>query len=844
MSIRSILSKKRKIRIWSYHITFNLKEVGVSLISLIFLFTGFFIFWVASLPLPEISSFSDRRVEESTKIYDRTGEVVLFDFVDKKRRHYIPLPEISHHLKNATIAIEDSSFYSHKGVRPLSFFRAALVNLTSLEFSQGGSTITQQLVKNSLLTSDKKITRKVKEILISYKIEEEFEKEEILEFYLNEIPYGGNVYGIGEASEVFFEKSATELTLAESAYLASLPKAPSRYSPYGENKDELEDRKNTVLRRMFDLSIITEMEYEDAKNENVIFNPQVSNSIKAPHFVFHVQNEIENLKNTLPRDISGGVSVTTTLDYELQKTLQEIATRYAFTNKEKFNAENVGLIAIDTRTGEILAMVGSRGYFDEEIDGKFNVTIAERQPGSVFKPFAYAAAFDSGYTPDTVLFDVPTQFHESCDPNNFTSEDECYAPVNYDGEFRGPVTMRNALAQSINIPSVKTLYLAGINETFKLANAMGITTLTDPLRYGLTLVLGGGEVRLLDVVNAYATFGRGGIYIPHSPIRSIQKGDSTLYTPQPQKSQVLKSDVARNINDILSDNIARTPAFGIHSALRFDEYDVGVKTGTTNDFRDAWIIGYSADIAVGAWAGNNDNSPMEKKVAGFIVAPLWREAMNAALEVYGERKNRFIPPQEYTGGKQILKGVWYGNESYEVDSISGGLATEYTPDETRVNIPIYDPHTILHWVNRKDPRGNVPRNPNQTPQYERWEYGVERWVEENISSTNFVQEKPDFIDPLHTEFSKPDIVIESPRAGGIFDYQTPLTIRVNAIGRYDIQSYEYYINGNIIEVSERGTYTITPKDVSEFKRGKNTIRVVVKDEVHNTSTREIEITIR
>ena len=825
--------------------------------SVVVIGLGIMVFWAAILPTPDLSSFSNRKIEESTKIYDRSGKIVLFDFFEDKRRRVINGEDISIHIKNAIITAEDANFYTHSGIRPTAIVRAVFTNLFSLGFTQGGSTITQQLVKNSLLTSEKTISRKLKEWVLSIKIEKEYTKEEILAFYLNEIPYGGTIYGVSEATSFFFNKTPGEVTIAESVYLASLPKAPSYYSPFGANRDKLEQRKNNILKKMFDSDIITLDEYNEAVNEEVTFLSNKDSSIQAPHFVFFVRRQLEKL---FPgKDINTlGLSVITTLDYELQKKAEEIVKRYAIENEEKFNAENAGAVVIEVETGDILAMVGSRDYLDEEIDGAFNVTLANRQPGSVFKPFAYAVAFDKGYTPETVLFDVETQFQDGCSPDDFGNEEEveseieneaedaCYSPENYDGVFRGPITMRDALAQSINLAAIKTLYLAGLNKTFNLAKNMGLGTLTDPSRYGLTLVLGGGEVRLLDMTNAYAVFARDGEFLEYkSIVNVINKDGKEVVLPKQKTRNSLNKQPARTINDILSDNVARAPAFGERSALYFPSHSVAAKTGTTNDYRDAWIVGYSPDVAVGSWAGNNDNSPMEKKVAGFIVAPMWNEITTEALKRYGDASSRFVPPQTILSenGKPVLYGSWKGGDLYHVDTISGGLATELTPLETIEERYLYDPHSILHWVDVKNPLGNPPSNPDSNPQYKLWEYGVQEWVKNNISKLVLNSEIPNFIDNVHTVRARPIINFIYPTN----DSDIPegnINLNLNILSRHKIENYSVYFNNSlIVSTSQSNGDIFMPYSQIRnlIRNGDNQITVSVKDGIKNTVGKTINV---
>ena len=430
----------------------------------------------------------------------------------------MPFDQISQDIKDATVAIEDTGFYTHGGIQIKAIIRAVWANLTGSSFNQGGSTITQQVIKNSLLTSEKAISRKMKEWVLAVRLEKVMSKDEILSIYLNENPYGGSIYGVEEATQTFFGKKASEVTLAEAAYLGALPNAPTFYSPYGNNKNKLDERKNLVLQKMLENKFITETEYEKAKKEVVVFHQKISNSIKAPHFVDYVRQYLESRygEKVVRED---GLRIITTLDYKLQAKAEEVVKKYALENKISYNAENAALVAIDPQTGEILTMVGSRDYFDKEIDGNFNVTLAHRQPGSTFKPFVYATAFNKGYTPETILFDLPTEFQSTCDPQGKpignTNPKDCYMPENYDSKYLGPMTLRDALAQSRNIPAIKTLYLAGIKDSLDTARNMGITSLSNSDQYGLTLVLGGGEVSPLELTSAYGVFANEGVRNPY-----------------------------------------------------------------------------------------------------------------------------------------------------------------------------------------------------------------------------------------------------------------------------------------------------------------------------------------
>jgi 1A family penicillin-binding protein len=713
-------------------------DIAIIVVVLGLIGAGLILMFVSTLQIPDLSSFDQRRVLQSTKIYDRTGEVLLYDLHQDVRRTIVPYENISHHIKNATVAIEDDTFFEHHGVRPLAIVRAMLANLMGSDIRQGGSTITQQVIKNSVLQPEKTITRKIKEAILAIKLEQQLSKEEILSHYLNESPYGGTIYGVEEASQAFFAKSASDVTLAEAAYLAALPQAPTYYSPYGPNRDALNNRKNQVLAQMLKHDFITNEEYEQAKNETVEFRPQSATGIRAPHFVFYVRDYLAKQygEESLAER---GFKVITTIDYELQEKAEEVAKKWALKNKVAFDAENAAIVAIDPKTGHILTMVGSRDYFDSEIDGNYNIALADRQPGSSFKPFVYAAAFEKGYTPETIIFDLKTQFSTACAVDFLETEGNCYAPVNYDNKFRGPMTLRSALAQSINVPAVKALYLVGVDEAIKFARDLGITTLTNKGRYGLTLVLGGGEVKLLDMVGAYSVFANEGRKHDITGVLRIEDADGSIieeYT-ESEGEQVVDRQVALQLSDVLSDNNARAPSYGWNSPLYFQGKDVAAKTGTTNDYRDTWIVGYSPSIAVGAWAGNNDNSSMAKQVAGFIVSPMWREFMDFALTKRPDEK--FPEPDPLPADlKPILRGAWFAE---------GGSGSS-----TTLSGALTDAHDILHYVVKDNPRGPYPTNPASDSQYAYWEYPVSVWKGSMLSLASSSTEETD---PEQEEDTKP-----------------------------------------------------------------------------------------
>lgn len=681
------------------------KNVALFLAGIFVIFSAVMLIWLSSLEIPDFRSFQERIVSNSTKIYDRTGKIVLYDLNKDVRKTDITFAEMGPNIKNATLAIEDAEFYNHSGIRISSIVRAILVNFFSTGRTQGGSTITQQLIKNTLLTQEKSYTRKIKEWVLAVKIDSSLSKDKIFEYYLNENPYGGTIYGIEEASNTYFNKNASDLTIAEAAYLAAIPQSPTLLSPYGKNKDKLDARKNLVLSRMRDLKFINEEEYNAAKAETVVFMPQANTGIKAPHFVFFIQ---EYLEERYGKDIllRGGLKVTTTLDYDLQKKGEEIVKEGALKNEKDWNGKNAALVAIDPKTGQILTMIGSRDYFDKDVDGNFNVATAARQPGSSFKPFIYATAFNKGFTPSTILFDLPTEFQTTCDAYGKAlpgyNQGDCYMPDNYDGKFRGPMSLRDALAQSINIPAVKLFYLSGLSDSLKTSEDMGITTLSNVNRYGLTLVIGGGEVSLLDMTSAYGVFANSGIRNPYTGILKVEDMKGVVleqFTPSPH--EVLPKNTALTISDILKRDDSRAPTFGLNSVLNIPGKEVAVKTGTTNNNKDAWTIGYSPSISVGVWAGNNDNKSM-KKGGSALAGPIWNKFITEALknlpdETF-EPADLYIDPQT----KPILQGSWQG-----------------------------DVHSILYFVDKNDVLGPPPINPADDPQFNHWEIPIQNWWARN-----------------------------------------------------------------------------------------------------------------
>lgn len=801
--LRKKLLGKRKRKIYLFLTIFASMLIAGSAVVL-------FVFAITEVP--SIENFEKREVSESTRIYDRTGEILLWEIHGEERRTVMPFDKISRHVKNATVAIEDDSFYSHPGFRPLSIVRALFVDLFQNK-RQGGSTITQQLVKNTLLTPEQTLQRKLKEIIVAVKLETVYTKDEILNLYLNEIPYGTNAYGIEAASQTYFSKSSQDLTLTQAAYLAALPKAPSYYSPYGNHRDELEARKGLVLARMKDLGFLTNEEYESAKKEHVSFAPQKRLGLRAPHFVMYVR---EILNEEFGEDVveRGGLRVITTLDTKLQEKAEEIVGRRSKELEKNFNATNMGLVAIDPKTGRILAMVGSRDYFDTANEGNFNVTLAKRQPGSAFKPIVYATAFKKEFTPDTVIFDLET---------NFAAAGEPYVPQNFDEKFRGPVTMRQALAQSLNVPSVKTLYLAGLKDSIKTAQSMGISTLTDPQRYGLTLVLGGGEVTLLELSGAYGAFANQGTKADtHAIIEVRDRNDKVIKEENITSRRVLDEGIVNNINSILSDNEARAPSFGVNSPLAFEQGGVAVKTGTTNDYRDVWTIGYSPNIVVGAWAGNNNNASIAKNVAGFIIAPVWREYTDYALTLYP--RYSFSSPPANNAAKPVLRGIWKGSRV-----IGEGDGRPVIPQEI---------HSILYWVDKDNPDGPVPGNPGSDPQFYNWEGPVLAWASSQGIKNDDASSIKDEFDSVHAPERWPKVEFEN--AGAAFKLDELVIIRFRISGTYPVKEVNIFIDGEFVKSTNRALSSITFRNVEP---GNHRLTLRVYDDVGNRQEAESNFTV-
>ena len=761
----------------------------LSFLSILLL--GFLLIFLAQ-GLPDLSTFDQRVIPESTKIYDRTGEILLYEIHGGEKRTVVKLDEISPYIIKATLAAEDDNFYNHYGFSLKGLARSILHNITHPGDLRGGSTITQQLARNAFLTIDKTLVRKLREAILTVKIEKAYSKNQILEMYLNQINYGHNVYGIESASNFYYNKEAKNLTLAEAAYLTSLIQSPNYLSPFGNHLEDLESRKNWILSRVKNLNYCSEEEVEAAKQEKVAF-AQPKLGFKAPHFVMYVRNILYE-KFSEEELEKGGFTIITSLDMRLQTLAEELVEKYGNLNEKNVGVKNLGLLAEDPKTGQILAMVGSRDYWDLEAEGNVNTTLSIRQPGSSFKPIVYATAFKKGFLPESIIFDTAIDgkiANFSTDPKN------PYLVRNYDEKTRGPVTFRQALAQSLNIPSVKILYLAGINNSIKTAQDFGITTLNDPAQhYGLSLVLGGGGVKLIEMVHAYSVFNQEGIYHPQTSILKIKdNNDQTIEEFTLKNKKVLDPQIARLINSILSDNTARAPTFGWNNQLYFPDFQAAAKTGTDSEYRDAWTIGYTTSLVSGVWAGNNDRSIVSKTGApgSMLAAPCWHEFMEKAVEFYPP--TNFIEPLPYTNNQTI---------KYSIPMLNGNYINtkEYKNIETEETKIVNEIHNILYYVNKDNILESPPDDPSDDPQFWNWEIPVLLWAQKNIA--NFGEEYnkylgPEYI-PINTKTTQttinfpdiPKIEFISPENGNFINTDIDVLIKIDS--PVEIISTELYLN--------------------------------------------------
>lgn len=660
--------------------------------------------WV-SRDLPDPNALLERDVAQTTKIYDRTGEQLLYEIHGDKKRTLVQLEEIPQIVKEATIAIEDQQFYKHRGFNPFRIVVGVVWGMVTKGRPQGGSTITQQLVKNAILTGERTITRKIKELMLSIAIEQRLSKDDILQLYLNEIGYGSSNYGVEAASRAYFGKSVKDVTLAQAATLAALPKAPTTYL---NNSEKLDARRDLVLKIMFEQGYITEEEKIAAQNDEVEIIQKTSaestdESIQALHFVFYVKQLLIDELGLDERQIEqGGLSVVTTLDYGLQGAA-EAAVRAGVTERgDSYGFGDAALVAVDPKTGQVLSMVGSPDYFNEEIDGAINMALQPIQPGSSIKPIVYTAGFAAGYTPDSLLYDVLTTFKTAVGD---------YTPHNYHLEMEnGPVSIRKALQGSLNIPAVKMITLLGLDEVLDFAESLGYSTFSDHSKFGPAMVLGGGEVRLLEHAAVFGVLANNGIKQETAAVLKVTDADGNILHEWKEKSgkEVLPKNIAWQISDVLSDNAARSYIFGANNRLTLPDRPVAAKTGTTNDNRAALTVGYTPSISAAVWVGNADYSAMSAGADGSVVAaPIWQAFMMSAHQ--GRSIEAFPEPEILPTGKDILDG------RLTLSNRGGASCMEY--------------HSELYYINPADPLGATPEDQPSDEQYLSWEAGVQSWVQ-------------------------------------------------------------------------------------------------------------------
>ena len=800
-----------------------------SSLALTAIVVGVFVVFVTliafSRNLPNPNALLERSAELSTKITDRNGESI-YEVYGEKHRVLVQLDQISPDLMNATLAVEDSNFYSHQGVSLRGMVRATLNTFTG-QGLQGGSTLTQQVVKNALLSQERTVTRKLKELILAWQLENRYSKDEILQMYLNESPYGGQNYGVFTAARAYFNKAPNELTVAESAYIAGLPQSPSRYSPFSADQSVGLERKNYVLYLMNvrgwldkegNRHYLSDEDYQAALDEEMEFEA-APGSFKAPHFVFYV---IEELRKMYGEEVMEqmGLEVRTSLDLEFQEAAEQIV-KEEVDGAAGLNVGNGSLVALDPQTGQIIAMVGSKDYFAEPapegctpgitgegscvFDPNVNVTLASRQPGSSIKPITYATLFSQGYTASTPILDVPTVFRGADGGKD-------YNPANYDGLFRGPMSARKSLANSLNIPAVKVVSVVGVESMMKQAQKMGITTLTDTKRFGPAITLGGGETKLLEMTGAFGVFASGGLYREPTPFFEIKDPHGkVLYEYRDSGGQrALSEGVAFLISDILSDDGARSEVFGFGSLLNISGQQVSVKTGTTDDKRDNYAIGFTKEIVIGTWVGNSNNDEMANVASGISGAtPIWRRAMLDFIK--DKEPNRFDPPEglkkvtidELTGmlpyedfktrAEWFVLGTeptsvsdWY--KRLEICEIDGRLANDECKDADETDTEVYIDIQAL--------------KPD-------WQMDADAWISENYSGES------QYFPPRMTsdlEFDGDDVEKDRDPKVAIVNFRdgdrAPLGFRlkVEVSSANDIDRVEIFLDGNKVTDDESDPY--------------------------------------
>jgi len=791
---------------------------------------GLFIWYSKDLPSP---SKVVRREGFASRIYDRNGQI-LYDLYENQKRQPVKFEDLPDSLKKATIAVEDKDFYKHQGFDPLAPLRI-IKNIFYFKKLTGGSTLTQQLVKNVLLTSEVSLTRKIKEFILAVQIEAKYSKDEILLMYLNESPYGGSAWGVGTASEQYFGKPVKDLNLAESAILAGLPQRPNAYSPFSSSKAYV-SRTEHVLNRMFEDGYIdkeTQLKtIEEVKNYQFYNN---SSKLLAPHFVFWIK---DILSQRYGEDIAegGGLKVTTTLDLSLQDEVQKIV-REEIDKSEKLGITNGAAVVIDPRDGQVLAMVGSKDYYNDEIGGQFNVvTQGLRQPGSAIKPITYVLALRKGYSAASLIMDTPVSFP--------IPGQKDYTPQNYSGKFNGPMSLRDALGNSINTIAVKTLARVGVSNMLQQAYDMGISNLEPTAenmkKFGFAVTLGGAEVKMIDLAAAYSAFANGGNKIEAVGILKVEDKDGRVleeFNPIKGK-QVMSNGEAFIISDILADNNARALTFGTVNSLVIPNYKVAVKTGTTNEKKDNWTIGWTPNLLVNVWVGNNDGTPMGKVASGVSgAAPIWRRIMLYALPK--REKEDFKIPQ--------------GVVNISVDKISGyGVhdefpsKTEYFIDGTQTNIP--DPIHLKLKVCKDKPGLATPEDiangnydskeyfnfkeedPVSKDGRNRWQEGIDSWI-------NQQSDKEKYFPPEFYCRNDGSVGVNFDSPGDRSTQGNNVEVKINTTSLKKITEVKLWIDGNEVK-----KWTERPfESIFNLSDGPHRLKIRAVDKDGASGEKEIQI---
>ncbi len=829
--------RRNKINFSRFFQNVNLgKWLFIGSVSVCLLVVLVFAWYSRGLPDP---TKVQRKTGFSTEILDRTGKTILYDVYTDQDRKFTPLNEVSDYLKKATIAIEDKEFYTHNGFDPMAMLRIAK-NVVLKQRLIGGSTLTQQLVKMLLLTNERKVSRKVREFMLAIRIEKSFTKDEILQMYLNEAPYGGTAVGIASASQIYFGKTPSELTLTESVLLAGLPQSPSRYSPYGNNNKAYLPRAKEVSRRLREDNVITkDMETQvNAELDNIQFKGVASNKIKAPHFVMYIKQQLEEMYGASVLE-TGGLKVTTSLDWDLQQKA-ELAVREEIDKVSKqLNISNGASVVLDTATGEIVSMVGSKDFFDKSIDGEVNVTTRLRQPGSSIKPLVFATAFMKNYSPASVIADVVTEFPGKDDKTP-------YQPKNYDGKEHGLLHLRDALGSSINVPAVKLTALVGVDKVLSQGYKMGITSLEPTKetisRVGLSMALGGAEVKLLELASAYGSFSNGGLKISPVSILKIQDGSGkVIFESKPVKQErVIDEKIAFLINSVLSDNNARLLTFGPNSYLNMGNKAIAVKTGTTNDLRDNWTLGWTPNHIVGVWVGNNNNDKMKNVASGVSgAAPIWRRQILETLKLKTEKP--FTQPSGVTQVEVDRVSGWPAHDGYPAYKewfIDGTVPTGTDPIHSKIKVCNSDNNKLADAVsisqgNFSEREGIVVKEKDPLTDKNLWQKAIDEWV---AKQTDQVYKVPTETCGASAEI---DIQISSPANKSRVDGDT-ISIKYAIASSKSLVESRLYID-DVLEQSFGSELTVS-KQV-KVTTGKHKLRVVGKNSEGKEESKTHEFTV-